>query len=161
MPPGRYPFSSIWKDFDEMLADMEHRFTAMMECLEPERSISIPNFPSRMLPALRGEFSVDVREHEQEIIVVADLPGVDKEDIRVCLVDPRTLEIVSMREKETGEEEGGYYMRERLYGSMRRRVILPSETTDVGTQASFKNGVLEVRLRKKGLFPEKQITIGD
>jgi Molecular chaperone (small heat shock protein) len=158
----RYPFDSLWRDFDDMLTDMEHRFTTMMERLEPEKSLSIPRFPGRLVPALRGEISVDIREQEDAVIVVADLPGVQKEDIQVSLVDPRTLEILSKREKEAeGGSEGGYYVRERLYGSMRRRVTLPARTTDAGAHASFKNGVLEVRLPKQGLTTEKQIPIGE
>ena len=35
----------------------------------------------RMLPAVRGEFRVDVKEHENEVIVVADLPGIEKEAV--------------------------------------------------------------------------------
>jgi HSP20 family protein len=162
MTPRRHLFDSLWKDFDEMLADMEQRFTAMMERLEPEKNLSIPKFPGRMLPALRGEFSVDVREHEDEVIVVADLPGVQKEDIRVSLLDSRTLEILSKRDKETEEKgEGGYYVRERLYGSIRRRIVLPVDTSDAGARASFTNGVLEVRLRKKAPTKEKQIQIAE
>jgi HSP20 family protein len=162
MTPRRYPFDSFWRDFDDMFTDMEHRFTAMMERLEPEKSLSIPRFPGRMLPALRGEFSVDVREHEDEVIVVADLPGVQKDDIQVSLLDSRNLEILSKREKETEEKgEGGYYVRERLFGSMRRRVVLPAETTDRDARATFNNGVLEIRLRKKEVSVEKQIPISE
>ncbi len=162
MSSRKYPFDKLWKDFDDMLVDMEHRFTEMMNRLEPERSISIPRFPGRVMPALRGEFSVDVREHEDEVIVIADLPGVEKEDIQVSLVDPRTLEILSKRGRESEEHaEGGYYVRERLFGSMRRRIALPEETTDRMAQATFKNGVLEIRLRKKGQAIEKMIPISE
>jgi HSP20 family protein len=162
MTSRRYPFSTLWRDLDEMLTDMEHRFTRMIERLEPETSLSIPRLPSRMIPALRGEFSIDVREHEGEVRVVADLPGVQKDDIQVSLLDSRTLEILSKRERETEEnEEGGYYVRERLYGSMRRRILLPTEVTDVGARASFNNGVLEIRFRKKGFTEEKQIPIAE
>ena len=101
-----------------------------------------------MLPALRGEFRVDVREHDDEIIVVADLPGVEKEDVTVTLVNPSTLEISSERKAEKEEKEEGYYMRERVSGSLCRTVALPHDVTDSGATASFKNGVLEVRLKK-------------
>ena len=49
--------------------------------------------------------------------------------------------------EETGEREG-YFMRERVYGAMSRTVALPAEVTEEGAAASFKNGVLEVRLKK-------------
>ncbi|NLA38514.1 MAG: Hsp20/alpha crystallin family protein, partial [Methanomicrobiales archaeon] len=91
---------------------------------------------------------VDVRDHEDEVIVVADLPGVEKEDVAARLLDPRHLEISSRRAGETAEEATDFFMRERMYGQMSRTVMLPAEVTEEGSTASFKNGVLEVRLKK-------------
>lgn len=155
----RYPFSSIWREFDEMMAEMENRIASMMQEFEPERLLPAPGFHRRMIPALRGEFSVDVREHEDEVIVVADLPGVEKENVNLKLIDPRTLEISSERRGETEKSEEGYYMRERVYGSMSRRVYLPADVTEEGAKATFKNGVLEVHLKKTKVEPEKKIPI--
>jgi len=139
----RYPFWWTWRDFDELMTDMENRFWGPSGRLLPAGGIA-----DRMLPALRGEFRVDVREHDDEIIVVADLPGVEKEDVTVTLVNPSTLEISSERKAEKEEKEEGYYMRERVSGSLCRTVALPHDVTDSGATASFKNGVLEVRLKK-------------
>lgn len=116
-------------------------------------------FSDRMLPAIRGEFRVDVREHDDEIIIVADLPGVEKEDISLSLVSPSMLEIDCERKGEKEEEHEGYYMRERLYGSMKRLVTLPADAEEAGASASFKNGVLEVRLRKSPKERGKRIPI--
>jgi len=102
----------------------------------------------RMLPALRGEFRVDVRDHDDEIIIVADLPGVEKEDVSLQLINPRALEIACERKDEKEEKAEGYYMRERMYGSMHRIVALPADVSEEASAASFKNGVLEVRLKK-------------
>ena len=57
------------------------------------------------LPAIRGEFRVDVREHDDEVIVVADLPGIDKEDISLQLINPRALEVSCERKGEKEEKE--------------------------------------------------------
>ncbi|HEU17321.1 MAG TPA: Hsp20/alpha crystallin family protein, partial [Methanolinea sp.] len=113
----------------------------------------------RMLPALRGEFRVDVREHDDEVIVVADLPGVEKDDISLKLGSPNTLEIDCERKGEKEEEREGYYMRERMYGSMKRMVALPRDVEEAGSSASFKNGVLEVRLKKSEKERGKRILI--
>ncbi|MDD4127218.1 MAG: Hsp20/alpha crystallin family protein, partial [Methanomicrobium sp.] len=85
-----------------------------------------------------------------EAVIIADLPGAEKEDIKIKLVDSKTLEISYDREKDTEEEnkETGYYMRERSYGSMKRVVSLPADVVDAGSTASFKNGVLEIHLKK-------------
>lgn len=137
----------FWDEFDQMMAEMEDRFSRMFQ------GTSLPTpfeMGSRVLPALRGEFRVDVREHEDEVVVVADLPGVEKEGVQIRLVDPTLLLIKTERHAETEEtgEKEGYFMRERMYGAMSRTVSLPAEVTEEGANASFKNGVLEVRLKK-------------
>ena len=91
--------------------------------------------------------------------MVADLPGVEKEDVTVSLVNPSTLEISSERKAEKEEKEEGYYMRERVYGSLCRTVALPHDVTDAGAAASFKNGVLEVRLKKTEVQRGSSITV--
>jgi len=126
------------------MAEMESRFQSLIGGLGARGE----EFRGRMLPAVRGDLRVDVRDHEDEVIVVADLPGVQKEDVHARLLDPRRLEISSRRHAEAEETREDYYMRERIYGSMSRVVVLPAEVTEEGTRATFKNGVLEVRLRK-------------
>jgi HSP20 family protein len=81
-------------------------------------------------------------------MVVADLPGVDKEDISISLLNPNTLEIACERRSDKEEKDEGYYVRERMYGSMSRTVALPHDVTEKGASATFKNGVLEIRLKK-------------
>jgi HSP20 family protein len=126
-----------------MMAEMENRFWSPSGRLLPAGGIT-----DRMMPAIRGEFRVDVREHDDEVIVVADLPGAEKDDVKVSLLNPGALEISAERNVEKEEKEEGYYMRERMFGSMCRVVALPHDVTDKEASASFKNGVLEVRLKK-------------
>jgi len=100
----------------------------------------------RLLPAIRGEFRVDVRQEGGEMIVTADLPGAEKEDIAVGLVSPRALEISCKREENAGDMRG-FYVRERIPGPVRRIVELPAEVTEDDASAGFTNGVLVVRLK--------------
>jgi HSP20 family protein len=135
-------------EFDEMMTEMEQRFQSMMTgspYLLPGR---VGRAGTKMLPTFRADFRVDVREHDDTVILVADLPGVVREDVRIRLVEPDILAITVERRGESEESEEGYYMRERMYGSMGRTVALPAEVTDEGSTATFKNGVLEVHLRK-------------
>ncbi len=136
----RHPYN-IWNEFDRVFSEMENRLSQLT-------GETVPGRYSRFLPALREEFRVDVREHEDEVIVIADLPGVDKEDISLNLTNPRVLGLSCEKKAETVEEEEDFYMRERSYGSMRREIYLPAEVTYEGAAASFKNGVLEVKLKK-------------
>ena len=155
----RRPYRSIWREFDEMIADMEAHLGEMVNGLTAQGYLPVPGFQQRMVPAIRGEFSIDVREHENEVVVVADLPGVEKEDISVYLIDPQTVEISSVREKAKEEKGEGYYVKERISGAMRRRVELPTEVVEEGTTATFNNGVLELCLKKKSVLPGKKIGI--
>jgi len=151
----RYPLNALLNEFDQMVGGMDDRFQSMLgSSTLPARVAS-----SGLIPTIRGECHVDVRDEEDEVIIIADLPGVEKEDMNLRLFDPVTLGISCERKREVEEEdeERGYYMRERAYGSMSRTVNLPSEVTTEGASASFKNGVLEVHLKK--VPPEPGTTI--
>lgn len=93
---------------------------------------------------------VDVCEDLDDVFVVADLPGVEQENIAVWLLKPTELRVSGVRCSERAETaEGGKVMRrERTCGLMNRVVMLPSAATAEGSMASFENGVLKVRLRK-------------
>ena len=139
----RGPYRSIWQDFDDLMAEMENRFQSVIGGIGARGE----EVRERVVPAIR-DFRVDVCDHEGEVIVVAELPGGEKENVSVRLLDPRHLEITSRRTEETGEESRDFFMRERIYGEMNRTVMLPVEVTEDNAGASFKNGVLEVRLKK-------------
>lgn len=152
----RYPFNSMWRDMDEMRAELDNLFQAV----SAGNQVLLPGGASdRILPAIRGEFRVDVREHTDEVIVVADLPGIEKDAVTLNLMNPRALEISCNRDRETEEKSEGYYVRERISGSLRRIVALPADVTDDNARASFKNGVLEVTLKKTVVPQKARITI--
>jgi HSP20 family protein len=152
----RYPFDSMWSEMENMRAELENMFQMASSS---GRFLPPGGVTDRMLPALRGEFRVDVREHDDEVIVVADLPGVEKEHVSLQLVNPRTLEISCERKGEKEEKSEGYYVRERMYGSMQRMVVLPADVRETDAKASFKNGVLEVRFTKSKISPKARIEI--
>lgn len=156
--PRRYP-PPVWREFDRMLGEMDRRFRELADNLSSQGYLPAPGFERRLLPALRGEFSVDVMEQPSEVIVVADLPGVRKEEITVTLVDPGTLDIRTKSEGERKETTEEFYVHERRRGEMERYISLPGEVTGEGATATFSNGVLEIRLKKAGAGEEKKIEI--
>jgi HSP20 family protein len=103
---------------------------------------------------------LDVFEKNGNLVVKAELPGVDKEDISVTM-DSGDLEIRGERKSEQEVKEENYYRCERSYGSLYRRVPLPFEAQADAITAEFKDGVLEVRIPKPAeAKPEAQkITI--
>jgi HSP20 family protein len=152
----RYPLDSIWREMEEMQAELDHMFR---QASAGGRPLPTGAMGDRMLMAIRGEFRVDIREHEGEVIVAADLPGVDKETVSLQLLNPRALEISCERIEDKEEKSEGFYMRERTSGSMSRAVALPSDVTEEGAKASFRNGVLEVTLKKTKPVGKSRIEI--
>jgi HSP20 family protein len=150
------PFEMMWRDMEDMRAEMESMFHALSS---GNRLLPAGGMSDRMLPAIRGEFRVDVREHDEEVIVVADLPGVEKESVALELINPRLLEIACTRDQDNEEKTEGYYIRERMSGSMSRMVTLPADVTEDDAKASFKNGILEVRLKKRTIPQKSRIAI--
>jgi HSP20 family protein len=152
----RYPFESMWRDMEDMRAELENLF---QQTYSGGKLLPPGGVADRMLPAIRGEFREDVREHDDDVMIVADLPGVEKENVALQLADPRALEISCERKDEKEERSEGYYMRERVYGTMRRIVALPADVTEDDSSASFRNGVLEIRLKKAKVQPKSRIQI--
>ncbi len=145
------------RDYDALMIDLQRRFNDMFRSFgfslwEPER-VRWPSLTRWQ------EITVDVRDHEDEITVVADLPAVEKQDIHVELVDPKIL-VVSIDHKEEREEKKEeYYLHERSFRSRSRTVFLPADVTQEGVATSFKNGVLELRLKKTKESRGKEIPI--
>lgn len=102
------------------------------------------------MPAMGGDVRVDVREGLEDIVVVADLPGVEKEDIVIKLCSPTELWISGYRcsEMVDAAEGGEIVRREVICGRMNRVVSFPSDAMAEGATASYENGVLTVRLAK-------------
>lgn len=120
-----------------------------------------PWWPERWsLPAVLEISSptVDLYEDKDDIVVKAELPGMDKDNIEVNLTD-HTLTIKGEKKKEGEVKEENYYKSERSYGSFVRTLELPKEVHADKVKASFKNGVLEVRLPKTEEAKTKEIKV--
>lgn len=89
--------------------------------------------------------NVDVRVAGDEIVVAADLPGFEKDDIDLS-VSERTLTISAEREMDESDESGEYLRRERRSASLRRSVTLPEDVDEEHCSATYTNGVLTVTL---------------
>jgi HSP20 family protein len=120
-----------------------------------------PLWPGRWWPAREIGLSmapVDLYGEKDEIVVKTELPGMSKEDIQVNVID-RLLTIKGEKKKEEELKEGDYYRSERSYGSFSRSVDLPGEVQIEKAKASFKNGVLEIRLPKTEEAKRREIKV--
>ena len=96
---------------------------------------------------LGGRFvpNVDVEEHEDKIVVRADLPGIRPDDFRVDIEDD-ALVLQGERRIEREETHGGVRRVERSQGSFRRIIPLPQAANLEAAEARFENGVLEITI---------------
>ena len=88
---------------------------------------------------------IEVSRRGNELVVCADLPGMKKEDLHVEVREDH-LVLQGERRQENEGEEGGFYRSERSYGRFYRAIPLPEGTNPEQAQASFKDGVLEIKL---------------
>lgn len=87
----------------------------------------------------------DVVETEQGVEVTVELPGMEQKDVEVSLSGD-TLTVKGEKKIEKQEEKKGYYVSERSYGSIYRTIPLPSGIDTDKADASFRNGVLAVKI---------------
>jgi HSP20 family protein len=102
--------------------------------------------------------SLDVTETNTDLLVKAELPGMDPKDINISL-NEGALTIRGEKKQEREEKEEGYHLIERSYGSFVRSVRLPKDVQSDKISASFKNGVLKVVLPKTEEAKKKEIKI--
>ncbi|MFQ3275532.1 MAG: HSP20 family protein [Candidatus Nanohaloarchaea archaeon] len=96
----------------------------------------------------RGSMPVNVKEENGEVVVSADMPGVQKEDINLK-ADSDGLEISAESSEEIKEENEKYIRKERSSRTYRRRVAWPTEVNPESVSAEYEDGVLTVRADKE------------
>ena len=90
---------------------------------------------------------VDIVDRDNELVVKAELPGVDKKDLDISMTE-NTVTIKGSTSHEEKEEKGDYYRSEMSRGSYSRTLALPSDVEADKAKAKFKDGVLELTLPK-------------
>ena len=95
----------------------------------------------------QGGLPVDVSETDKELIVSAELPGLDQKDFEVTVAGD-VLTIKGEKKHEHEDKNGNGYYRERQFGSFYRSIRLPFEVKDESVDARYRNGVLTVHLPK-------------
>lgn len=144
---------SPMKEIENMRRDMERLFEDVFEPTgrrrrwwpkPSEEGIIVPN--------------INVYDRKNEIVIKAELPGVEKDDIDLTITkDSITLKGESKKDEEVKEED--YYSREISYGSFTRTVALPAEVDSEKAKATFKNGILDIVLPKREEAKPREIKV--
>lgn len=92
--------------------------------------------------------SIDVYETDSELVVKAELPGMSSKDVDITLTDD-SLTIKGEKKQSEEVKSDNYYRRESVYGAFQRTIPLPVPVKQNKVKATFKDGVLEIRLPKE------------
>ena len=130
MSGSRDPFKQI----EELFEQLNTGFAEMSEEFDPAGATGV---------------DVDVADADDEVVVTADVPGFDPDDIDVSVSD-RQLRIDAEHSEEIADDQTQYYRRERSRRAVSRTVPLPTDVEENEAAASYENGVLTVTLPKAG-----------
>jgi HSP20 family protein len=89
----------------------------------------------------------ELEETDTDVVARIELPGMEREDCRVR-IDGNTLTVSGEKRYERETADSSYHLMERAYGSFERSFLLPRNVDAEQTVATYKNGVLTVRLPK-------------
>lgn len=143
------PLEDIEKMFDDLL---QRRWPALGRW-------EWPKWPELSEMLERRAPSVDIVDRDKEIVVRAEVPGIDKKDLDVSIAD-RMLTIKGSSRSEQKDERDDYFRHEIKSGTFSRSVLLPAEIEASKAKASFKDGVLELNLPKAQPTIRKKIAVG-
>lgn len=140
-----------WKPFDE-LTTLRLEMDSILNRFFPEIFFEKPYFSHEWLP------TVDLKETKGMLVVKAELPGLDVEDVELTLVD----DILSIRgekqeEKETKDEHTCFV--ERYTGTFERKIRLPALVQTDKVDATFAKGILTINMPKSEEDKKKEIKI--
>ncbi|SDY69428.1 Hsp20/alpha crystallin family protein [Nitrosomonas sp. Nm33] len=149
------------------MTEMERTFTEMERTFD---RVFRRGWPSLWrwggMPALDNLFeleaprspSLDVIDRDNEILVRAEIPGIEKKDLNISLTG-NLLTIKGQSVSDVKEEKGDFHRHEISSFSFSRSVALPGEVDTSKTEASLKNGILEITLPKAESSKRRTITV--
>ena len=138
-----------WEPFDEMMS-MRESMDRLFEDFFSRRPRT--SGPLVWQPAL------EVYETDHEVVVKAELPGIDPKSVGVT-VTAEGLTIKGEAKAEYEDKGRNYYRRELRYGAFQRTIALPNEVKSDETKAIFKQGILEVKIPKAERVRPKTVSV--
>ncbi|RMF07258.1 Hsp20/alpha crystallin family protein [Candidatus Woesearchaeota archaeon] len=148
--------STLWDEFIRMQEEMDRLFETFFRG-SPFFRRSSAGTPLLEGPSRRAETGIvesdyrqpltDIWETDKEVVATVELPGVDKKDIQINATDDG-IEIKVEKKDEKKEEKKGMFRLERVYSGFYRFIPLPANVNADKTAATYKNGVLELRVPK-------------
>lgn len=138
--------------------DLENKIENMFQDLwrNPFQRENVPDLFS--YGSLANMPKMDVIDRDKEILVKAELPGIDKKDLDISITNNQ-LVIKAKTCHEEKEEKGDYLKQEISKSEIYRSVLLPADVDDSKVKTSFKNGVLKLTIPKQKGSRRKRIEV--
>lgn len=138
-----------------------------MARMDPFRNIDDFFRDFTLAPSLRGmeaepRICMDVEETEKAYVVNAEVPGVNKEDIKISVegnVVSIQAEVKKVKEEKDETTKGNMVCSERYYGQQSRSFSLPQEVDDANAEAKYQDGILTLTLPKKQPSARKTLSV--
>lgn len=151
-------FNRAWENLSEgwreLLSYSSNALTQVTRHKDDEQKASsaLATFPRWSL--LAGE----LEETAKDVMVRLEVPGMDKDDCQI-LIQGNMLHLSCEKRFERETHDSAYHVMERDYAAFQRSIPLPRNVNIDRAEASFKNGVLTVRLPKEGATSPKSISV--
>ena len=139
-----------WDPFDD-LASLRESMDKLFEEFFTRR-------PERARAPLVWQPAIEAYETDGDVVVRAELPGIDPKQVEITVRDD-TLTVKGEAKTEQEEKGRNYYRRELRYGSFVRSLALPSGVQGDAAKASYKNGILEIRVPKSERAKPKSVKV--
>jgi HSP20 family protein len=140
-----------WDPFRDMIT-LRDRMNRLFEDMPTFRGEEKDLAASAWAPA------VDIYETENEVVLTAEIPGVDEKDIEIKVED-NTLTLRGERKFEKETKEENYHRIERAYGSFFRSFTLPTYVDHDKIEAEHENGVLKIHMPKRAELKPRKVKI--
>lgn len=150
--------SEVWQSLSEGWHELLNRSTQALTRFKRPREAraasdrAMAQFPGWSL--LAGE----IEETDHALVVRIELPGMDKDDCQITL-EGQVLVLRGEKRVERETDDSTYHIMERAYGAFERSIPLPHQVDIEHAHASFKNGVLVIRLPKVGQDRERYVPV--
>jgi len=142
-------------DFDDIYKEIRREFTRQMKLWK--------KITNRINKKFGFDFEyeeplVDLVDKGDKYLIEIDMPGVDKKDIDITLVDNH-LKIVALKKIEKEERGENYIISERAFSGYKKIIQLPEDADENSIKAKYENGVLRIEIRKKPGYEGKKINL--
>jgi len=114
--------------------------------------------PNEMFTVADWTPSADISETDTAYLIKAEIPGVNKEDVKVT-IENGMLTIQGERKMEKEEKDKKFHRIERSYGSFMRSFRVPDDADESAVKAEFKDGVLNITLTKSAKAKPKAVNV--